>query len=133
MKKFRDCAVGVFFTCATVIMVGFSYLVYTQWQEVWSKGFDDFRSISGAIVHLEQTAQPLSNVAPDILVQMKQMQVSIADMKKSMKDLEQTATYMGTTMYGLHTSVRAMSFSVPRGMGRMENQLSPWNMMNPFR
>ena len=52
IKNFKELAAGVFFSCATVLMLLASYVVYTEWQVYWSKGFADFRSISGAIVSL---------------------------------------------------------------------------------
>ena len=132
-KNFKELAAGVFFTCATVLMLLASYVVYTEWQVYWSKGFADFRSISGAIVSLERTTLPVSVMAPDMLEQIHAILNEMKEMNRSLGGMERSVTNMGTAVQGLELSIRGMSYTVPQGMGEMRRQISPWNMMNPFK
>ena len=145
-QKFALLAVGVFSVSATLILVSFAYIVYTQWQDVWSGGFEDFRSISGAIVELEKTARPVSEIAPKILVQMKTMNQIMGDMHQDMVKMDHTVGNMNQTMgkmqqtihgidiavKGINQSVYGMSYTVPNRMDTIRNKMNPWRMMSPF-
>ena len=139
-------SVSAFFGSATLIMVPFAYIVYTQWQEYWSGGFKDFQSISGAIVELEKTTRPISEIAPKVLKQMEHMNHTMINMNHAMKKMDHTVVNMSNTMgkmqltiqgidvavKGIDTSVRGMSFTVPHRMDTIRNRMNPWNMMNPL-
>ncbi len=123
--RYANFAKGTFYLCATVIMVSFSYIALTQWQGLWSGGFKDFRSISAAIVELEKTARPVSDIAPHIYTQMDIMNNSIAEMQKSVRRMD-------TAVTGIHASVYGMSYTVPQGMYTLRNKMNPWSWMSPF-
>jgi TolA-binding protein len=124
-RRYANFAKGTFYTCATVIMVGSAYIIYSQWQGYWAAGFKDFGSISEAIVQLEKTTQPISEVTPQIYAQMQEMNHSIAMMQGSVHKMDMAVN-------GINNSVRGMSYSVPQGMGALHGQMNPWKMMNPF-
>jgi hypothetical protein len=124
-KRYANFAKGTFYTSATLMMFASAYLVYTQWQGYWSAGFKDFGSISEAIVKLEKTTRPISNVTPQIYAQMKDMNQSIARMQKAV-------SRMDAAVGGINSSVYGMSYSVPQRMEALQNQMNPWEMMNPF-
>ncbi len=124
-KRYANFAKGTFYISATLLMFASSYIVYTQWQAYWSAGFKDFGSISAAIVKLEKTARPISEVTPLIFAQMEEMNQSIATMQKAV-------SRMDSAVGGINTSVYGMSYSVPQGMQSLHNKMSPWEMMSPF-
>ena len=124
--RYANFAKGTFYISATLVMVASAYIVYTQWQGYWSGGFRDFRSISAAIVELEKTARPISDIAPQVFVQMKQMNHSIAKMQESVHRMDIAVTGINIAVYG-------MSHTVPQRMDTLRNQMSPWGMMNPFK
>lgn len=125
-SRFANFAKGVFYTCATVLMVGAAYIIYTEWQDYWSEGFKDFRSISEAIVELQNTARPISDIAPQMYAQMAEMNRTIIKMEASVRQ-------MGAEVHGINQSVYGMSYTVPQRMDGMRDQMNPWNMMNPFQ
>ena len=128
MKDFTayaNFAKGTFYISATLLMVVSAYIVYTEWQDYWAGGFKDFRSISAAIVELEKTARPVSDIAPQMFMQMEQMNHNIAQMQESVHRMDIAVT-------GINSSVYGMSYSVPLRMDTLRNKISPWGMMNPF-
>lgn len=124
-KRYANFAKGTFYLSATLLMFASSYIVYTQWQAYWSAGFKDFGSISAAIVDLEKTTRPISDVTPQIFSQMEEMNYSIGKMQESV-------TRLDTAVGGINASVYGMSHTVPQGMHALQNKMSPWDMMNPF-
>ncbi len=125
-SNFKDVAAGVFYTCATVLLLLTAYIVFTGWQGIWAKGFEDFRSISKSIGSLEQTAMPVSVIAPDMLEQMHDLLIEIRQMNRSVASMD-------VAVQKLEFSVRGLSYTVPQGMREIPRQMTPWNMMNPFK
>ena len=128
MKDFTayaNFAKGTFYISATLLMVVSAYIVYTEWQDYWAGGFKDFRSISAAIVELEKTARPVSDIAPQMFMQMEQMNHSVGKMQESVHRMD-------IAVNGINTAVYAMSYTVPYRMDTLRNKMSPWRMMNPF-
>ncbi len=124
--RYANFARGTFFICATVVMLSFTFIAYTQWQDLWSRGFRDFQSISTAIVELQKTAKPISDIAPHIYIQMDEMNHSISEMQKSVRRMD-------NSIQGINASVYGMSYTVPEGMYTLRNKMSPWNWMSPFK
>jgi len=124
-KRYANFAKGTFYISATLLMFASAYIIYTQWQEYWSAGFKDFGSISEAIVDLEQTTRPISEVTPQIFAQMEEMNHSITKM-------QQSVTRLDTAVGGINHSVYGMSRSVPQGMQALQHKMNPWEMMSPF-
>ena len=124
-KRYANFAKGTFYLSATLLMFASSYIVYTQWQAYWSAGFKDFGSISAAIVDLEKTTRPISDITPQIYTQMEDMNQSIASMQKAVGRMD-------TAVGGINTSVYGISHTVPQGMQALQHKMSPWEMMNPF-
>jgi hypothetical protein len=124
-KRYANFAKGTFYISATLLMFASSYIIFTQWQEYWSAGFKDFGSISEAIVDLEQTTRPISEVTPHIFAQMEEMNHSITKM-------QQSVTRLDTAVGGINHSVYGMSRSVPQGMQALQHKMNPWEMMSPF-
>ena len=122
--RYKNFAVGTFYSIATVIMLGTSFIVYTQWQNVWNEGFSDFKNISTAIVELKDSTKPISDIAPDIHDQMVQMNTIITLMQKDTNNMSQN-------VWGLNTSVYNMSHSVPLQMDRMQDNMNMFNMFSP--
>jgi len=124
-KRYANFAKGTFYLSATLLMFVFSYIVYSQWQVYWTVGFKDFGSISAAIVDLQKTTEPISEVTPQIFAQMEEMNDNIAKMQESVG-------HLNTAVIGINTSVYGMSRSVPQSMQALQRKMSPWEMMNPF-
>lgn len=125
ITKFKELMIGIFYLTATLILLSGSFVMYTQWQDLWSEGFSDFKDISEAIVDLKDSTKPISTIAPHVLTEMTGMNEKIALMQVSVQRMEYSVT-------GLNMSVYNMSHTVPNQMHDMENQMSPWNMMSPF-
>ena len=125
-SSYANFAKGTFYISATLLMVASAYIVYTEWQDYWSGGFRDFQSISAAIVELEKTARPVSDIAPRMFVQMKQMSHSVAKMQESVHRMD-------VAVNGINASVYGMSYTVPHRMDTLRDKMSPWGIMNPFK
>ncbi|MBP9760419.1 MAG: hypothetical protein KBD24_03605 [Candidatus Pacebacteria bacterium] len=132
MRTFMQFCVSLFFLCATGLIIATSFLVYTQWQTIWTRGFTDFRSISTSIASLERTTLPVSVMAPDMLEQMHAILEQMKAMNDSVHGMERSVATMTVAVQGLEYSVRGMSYTVPHGMGEMRKQMNPMQMMNPF-
>jgi hypothetical protein len=137
--RFKNFSIGILALTATVIMIGGAYGIYTQWQPIWSEGFSDFKGISTAIVGLEKTAKPIADIAPDVLTEMKQMNISVALMQgqmEQMKDtmflMHQSIKHIDISVHGLNLSVWGMSRTVPQQMNKMQNKISPMGFFSPF-
>ena len=124
--KYANFAKGTFYLSATLFMGSFSYIAYTQWQDYWSSGFEDFRSISAAIVELEKTTRPLSEIAPHVYTQVDEMNRTIAQMQISVQNMDRAVN-------GINGSVYAMSYTVPHQMTAIRDGMHPWNLINPFK
>ena len=125
ITQFKELMIGIFYLTATLILLSGSFVMYTQWQDLWSEGFSDFKDISEAIVDLKDSTKPISNIAPHVLSEMISMNEKITLMQVSVQGME-------SSVYGLNMSVYDISHTVPNQMHDMENQMSPWNMMSPF-
>jgi hypothetical protein len=124
-NKYKNFAVGTFFSAATIIMISSAYIVYTQWQHYWTEGFKDFKSISAAIVELKETAKPISDITPDVLSEMKIMNKKISQMNDSVQQMDMAVN-------GINSSVYNMSYTVPNRMDNMRNDMNMWDMVTPF-
>jgi hypothetical protein len=135
MKTFAEFWTGMFFCVSTATVSVFLYLVLTKWQPLWTEGFRDFGDISDAIMHLDETAQPVAEMAPLMLVEMDEMRKSMQEMQRSIARIERinpNVTEMTRTM-------NRMTWVMDQRMGAMNNRvervgdkLSPPGMMLPF-
>lgn len=137
--KFSDIAKGLFFLISTISLLIVMYMFIFVWQPIWTKGFNDFTTISNAINQLNRTAKPATETVPLMLVQMsamndtmKEMQVIMQDMHTSMQTLEKITPHLEE----LDTSIQNMTVVLSTQMGqmtylidKMENKLSPSGMM----
>jgi len=138
-QKFAFLMVGVFSATATLTMVSFTYILYTQWQGSWSGSFDDLKSISGAIVKLEKSAQPISEIAPKIVDQMAQVNRNLMQIRMAMEKTNQTVEKMeqdirgiDVAVKGINRSVYGLSGTVPHRLDTIRNKINPWRIMSPF-
>lgn len=125
ITKFKELMTGIFFLTATLILLSGSFVMYTQWQDLWSEGFRDFKAISEAIVDLKDSTIPISTIAPHVLTEMTSMNEKITHMQTAVQGME-------SSVYGINLSVYDISHTVPHQMHDMENKLSPWGMATPF-
>lgn len=94
------------------------------WQPIWTEGFKDFHTISGAITQLNDTAKPASELAPEMLVEIKKITESMAHMETSMNSINFSVDTMGR---GITGQMNMMNYEVDQ----MGNKFSPFGMM-PF-
>jgi len=121
------------------------------WQPIWTEGFKDFHTISGAISTLNETVKPTAKVAPLLLNEITEMNKSMGhientmltmneirnimtNMGDSIKNLEEinpnivkvnnSVDYMGQVMSG---QLRIMNHEVDQ----MGDKFSPFGLM-PF-
>ena len=135
LRVFVEFWQGMFFLVSTLTVSVIFYLVVVKWQPMWNEGFRDFGRISAAIMHLDETAKPLAEMAPLMLGEMDAMRNSMLKMQQSMKTIEE-----------INPNVREMTYTINRmtwvmdqrmgmmnnGMDRVGDKLSPPGMMMPF-
>jgi hypothetical protein len=125
----------MFFLVATLTVSAVFYLLVFKWQPIWTEGFRDFGHISEAIMHLDETAQPVAEMAPLMLGEMDAMRISMLNIQRSMQTIEA----INPNVQEMIHSMNRMSWLMDQRMGVMNNQmdrvgdkLSPPGMMMPF-
>jgi hypothetical protein len=117
MTKIADFWRAMFYFTATVTMGIILYLLIVVWQPLWTGGFTDFGNISAAIGHLDETAKPAAQMAPEMLKQIIQMNQSVHDMDQNMIQMRLVMAYQ----------MGAMNDEI----NQMNTRMSPLGMM-PF-
>ena len=123
-KKFADLWRGIFFLVSSASLCVVVLMFIFVWQPIWTKGFNDFHTISEAISKLDQTAKPASKVAPLMLVEISKMNQSMNSMETTMIQVNYNMEQMTRVMSG---EMGRMNYEVDR----MGDKLSPLGMM-PF-
>jgi len=123
-KKFAFISIGVFFIVSSISLAILMSMFIFVWQPIWTEGFKDFHTISGAITKLNETAKPTSQIAPEMLVEMKKISKSMVHIETSMTSMNDTVDHMGQAMTG---QMHIMNYEVDK----MGDKLSPFGMM-PF-
>ena len=123
-KKFAYLSVGVFFFASSISLVILMLMFVFVWQPIWTTGFKDFHTISGAIETLNETAKPASKLAPEILTEMKKMTALMSQIEVSMNSMNYSVDYM---RYAMTKQMQIMNYEVDQ----MGQKLSPFGMM-PF-
>ncbi len=124
-SEYANISKGILYNMVTVSVIGLTlltfataYVVYTDWMPIWNAGFKNFGNISEAIVELKNTTKPATELAPQLLLEIQQMNASVLNMQRSVQGMEMSVGYM--------------SLEVPYGMDRLRNKMSPMNMMTPW-
>jgi hypothetical protein len=135
MRTFVQFWQGMFFLVSTLTVSVIFYLVVVKWQPLWRGGFQDFGDISEAIMHLDETAQPVAAMAPLMLAEMDAMRESMLKMQQSMQTIEQINPNVKEMTY----TINRMTWVMDQRMGLMNSEmdrvgdkLSPPGMMMPF-
>ena len=135
LRVFVEFWQGMFFLVSTLTVSAIFYLVVVKWQPLWTEGFKDFDNISEAIMHLDETAQPVAEMAPLMLGEMDAMRNSMLEMQQSMKTIEDINPNVKEMTY----TINRMIWDMDQRMGIMNNEmdrvgdkLSPPGMMMPF-
>ena len=123
-KKFADLWRGIFFLVSSVSLVALMSMFFFVWQPIWTAGFKDFHSISVAIIRLNETAKPTSELAPAMLSEIKKMNVSMARIETNMNSMNHSLDTMGRAITG---QMYRMNYEVDE----MGEKFSPFGMM-PF-
>ena len=135
MKTFAEFWTGMFFCVSTVTVSVFLYLVVTKWQPLWTEGFRNFGDISKAIMHLDETARPVAEMAPLMLGEMDEMRKSMLKIQQSMRAIEEinpNVKDMTHTMNRMTWVMDQRMGMMNNGMDRVGDKLSPPGMMLPF-
>ena len=150
-KKLADFWRGVFFLVSSVSIVILMSMFIFVWQPIWTEGFKDFHTISGAISKLNETAKPSSEIAPLMLDEMAKMNNALSHIEKTMLTIDEinvTMKGIGSSMKtieGINPNIVSMNYTMAQmnqtllGQMRLMNyevdqmgdKLSPFGMM-PF-
>jgi len=151
MESFANFWKGIFFLTSSISLVVVISMFVLVWQPIWSAGFKDFHRISKAIDQLDETVKPASDIAPQLLVQITQMNQSMRDIQTSMQDMErihasmqemqasmQTLESMNPNIVKMSDTMSYMTLVMSSQMqhmtqevDQMGSKLSPFSMM-PF-
>jgi hypothetical protein len=121
------------------------------WQPIWTKGFKDFHTISGAISKLNETAKPTSEIAPLMLEEMAKMNgslghiettmltideinktmLSIGTSMKTIEDINPNIVSMNYTMMQMNQTLLGQMRQMNYEVDQMGDRFSPFGMM-PF-
>jgi len=123
-KRFAYLSAGVFFFASSVSLVILMLMFIFVWQPIWTEGFKDFHTISGAITKLNETAKPASELAPEMLVEIKKITTSMNKIEINMNRINYSVDNMGRSMSG---QLQMMNYEVDQ----MGDKFSPFGMM-PF-
>ncbi len=123
-KKFAHLSIGIFFFTSSISIAILMLMFIFVWQPIWTEGFKDFHTISDAITKLNETAKPTSQVAPEMLAEMKKITSSMVQIETSVKGMNYSVDNMGRAMTG---QMHIMNYEVDK----MGDKLSPFGMM-PF-
>ena len=150
-KKFADFWRGVFFLVSSVSIVVLMSMFIFVWQPIWTEGFKDFHTISGAISKLNETARPSSEIAPLMLDEMAKMNGSLGHIETTMltiDDINKTMKGMAVSMKtieGINPNIVSMNYTMAQmnqtlmrqmrlmnyEVDQMGDKLTPFGMM-PF-
>jgi hypothetical protein len=128
MRTFVEFWRGMFFLVSTLTVSVIFYLVVVKWQPLWTEGFKDFGHISEAIMHLDETAKPVAEMAP-------LMRKSMFKMQQSMETIEEINPNVKEMTYTINRMTWVMDQRMGmmnNGMDRVGDKLSPPGMMMPF-
>jgi len=134
IKKFADLWRGIFFLLSSLSLVIVVTMFIFVWQPIWTEGFKDFHTISEAISKLDDTAKPVSDIAPLALVQITEMNKTMKDMRTSMVKLEELNPNMIRMSYNMDQMNQIMSGEMGRmsyEVDKMGDKFTPFGMM-PF-
>jgi|GEM_PF-5362087 len=123
-KKFAYLSIGVFFIASSISLAILMWMFIFVWQPIWTEGFKDFHTISGEITKLNETAKPTSQIAPEMLGEMKKITESMVHIETSMIRMNNTVDQVGQAITG---QMHIMNSEVDD----MGDKLSPFGMM-PF-
>ena len=123
-KKFAHLSIGIFFLMSSISLAVLMLMFIFVWQPIWTEGFKDFHTISGAITKLNETAKPTSKIAPEMLKEMKKMTGSMAQIETSVNNMNYSVDNMGRAVT---EQMQRMNYEVDQ----MGNRFSPSGMM-PF-
>ena len=121
------------------------------WQPIWTEGFKDFHTISGAISKLNETAKPSSEIAPLMLEEISKMNGSLGHIEKTMltideinitmksigasmktiEDINPNIVSMNYTMAQMNQTMLAQMRQMNYEVDQMGDKLSPFGMI-PF-
>ena len=135
MRAFIEFWQGMFFLVSTLSVSVIFYLLVVRWQPLWTEGFSDFGDISEAIMHLDETAKPVAEMAPLMLREMDAMRESMLRMQLSMQNIEEVnpnVKEMTRTMNRMTRVIDQRMVMMNNGMDRVGDKLSPPGMMMPF-
>jgi len=134
VKKFADLWRGIFFLVSSISLVIVILMFVFIWQPIWTDGFKDFHTISEAISKLDETAKPVSEMAPLALVQIAEMNKTMMDMRTSMKTLEElnpSIIRMSYTMDQMNQVLNSQMGRMNYEVDQMGDKFTPFGMM-PF-
>ena len=146
MEKFACFWRGIFFLVSTVSLIVMVSMFIFVWQPIWTSGFKDFHTISRAIDQLDETIRPASNIAPQLLVQITEMNHSMSDIQKSMHTMEeirssmeemrvsmQELEAMNPNIIKMSDTMSYMTLVMSSQMGKMTNEVDQMgNKFTPF-
>lgn len=104
IKRFADFWRGVFFLISSLSLIILMVMFIFVWQPIWTEGFKDFHTISGAISKLNETAKPSSEIAPLMLEEMAKMNNSLGHMETTMLTIDE----INKTMISIGTSMKTI-------------------------
>ena len=102
-RTFMEFWKGMFFLISTLTVSVLFYLVVVKWQPLWTEGFKDSGHTSEAIMHLDETAKPVAEMAPLMLGEMDAMRNSMLKMQQSMETIEE-----------INPNVKEMTYTINR-------------------
>ena len=135
LRAFVEFWQGMFFLVSTLTVSVIFYLVVVKWQPLWTAGFEDFGRISAAIMHLDETAKPVAEMAPLMLGEMDEMRKSMRAMQQSIESIENinpNVMEMTRTMNRMTWVMDQRMGMMNNGMDRVGDKLSPPGMLLPF-
>jgi len=119
-KGFANLWVGIFFMVSSISLVVVMSMFIFVWQPIWTEGFKDFHTISGAIGELNKTAQPASDSVPLMLAEMNKMNQSMDEMKTIMRDMDGSMN----TLEEITPNIKKMTVSIEHMTVVIANQMT---------
>jgi len=101
------------------------------WQPIWTSGFKDFHTISDAIIKLNETAKPTSELAPVMLSEITKMRQSIGNMEANMGVIEKNMGNINTSVSYMGQSISGEMHQMNYEVDSMNDKFTPMGMM-PF-
>lgn len=146
MEKFACFWRGMFFLISSIALVVMVSMFIFVWQPIWTAGFNDFHTISKAIDKLDETIKPASDIAPQLLVQITDMNRSMSDIQESMHTMQeirssmeemrvsmQELEEMNPNIVKMSDTMSYMTLVMSSQMGQMTNEVDQMgNKFTPF-